>query len=610
MPTLEEQQAELLKDTLADMQNPQRRGLDLSRFLFGESHVAAIAEALPASQIRHLALGREGLTDAAIAPLLDALPNSPQLQTLRLHTGGRIHEASLEKLAEVLPKSSLTSLELDAYHRRDSTTMCDVIKAAAHSNLREFGMCGQEFGDKEVDALIPLIRSGQITKLKLHRGNISEEGADKLFEALKGSAVTDLEFHALGYGNNLSPKSMQALADTLQEGRMTRVKLAHCRVNTEGAQILAGGMKGSALTELVLSDNRAIGPVGLKAIAHALPQTPVNLLAIDRCTSNGRGYEALFDVLPKTQVSSLYLYASGLQYGQASKLAEVLPNTRLRSLHMASNAVGGAGLEEIVAAATSSGLVYLGIDSTSSVSAIGKSLKTLLPMSGLGYLDIREKGVTTAAMEQIRDGMEASRVARIECYGSDDDAVKQAAASACHKAAHKNYQEAYSLAYKMLTQPQNMDAEEWSAAADRVGAMRFCIDQNWKVEDFTPIREEQTDVLLLDAFGFAGEQGHAKAAMRGIMSLLPYDEGLAVLNEIGVDCKAADLLAEDGTLPNRQLCQGGVRRLFADADRWDSPEQYTKAYKSLPDNLKSQAQFYHSTHHELTGRSLAQVRGR
>jgi hypothetical protein len=610
MPTLEEQQAKLLEDALADMQNPQRRGLDLSRFLFGESHVAAIAEALPASQIRHLALGREELTDAAIAPLLDALPSSPQLKTLRLHTGGRIHEASLEKLAKVLPQSSLTSLELDAYHRRDSAAMCDLIQAVAHSNLREFGIGGQEFGDKEVDALIPLIRSGQITKLKLHRGNISEEGADKLFEALKGSAVTDLEFHALGYGNNLSPKSMQALADTLQEGRMTRVKLAHCRVNTEGAEMLAKGMKDSALKELVLSDNRSIGSQGLKAIADALPHTPVTLLAVDRCSDGGKGYEALFDVLPKTQVSTLQLYCSGMQHGHAAKLAEVLPLTQIRSLHMAGNAVGGAGLDEIISAAASSGLVYLGVDSTNSVSAVGESLKALLPMSGLGYLDIREENVTTAAMEHIREGVESSALARIECYGSDKDAAKQEAASACYTAAAKNQRQAYRLAYKLATQPQNMKAEEWSAAAECVGAMRFCIDQNWKVEDFTPIQHEETDALLLQAFAQAAEQGHGKAATRAIMNLLPYDKGVTTLKILGLDCKAADLLAEDGTLPNRQLCQGGVRRLFADADRWDSPEQYTKAYKSLPDNLKSQAQFYHSTHHELTGRSLAQVRGR
>lgn len=610
MPTIEEQQAELLEQALADMRDPRRRGLDVSRFLFGVPHVAAIAEALPKSNLRHLALGREQLDDAALAPLIDTLPDCPKLQTLQLHTGGRIRETSLKKLTEVLPRSSLVTLALDAYFPTDSQAMCDLIEAASRSSLREFEVCGQEFGDKEVDALIPLIQSGQLTKVKLNRGRISTEGAEKLFTALKGSAVTHFEFRALNMNNSLNAESMQALADTLQQGRLTALKLPHSRLKTEDARILAQGMKGSNLTELVLSDNRSIGAEGLEAIAEALPHTSVRVLGIDRCSNQGKGYETLFAALPDTEVETLQLYGTHLQYTQAAKLAEVLPHTKLRSLHLAANAIGTAGMKELVRAVPASRLVYLDIGSSGSLSAVGEDLKTLLPMSGLGYLDIREEGVTTAAMQHIREGVEAGNLARVECYGSNNDAAKQEAANACYKAAGQNQRAAYKLAYKLATLPQEMTAEEWEAAADSLGAIRFCIDQNWKTDDFIPIRGEDTDKLLQQSFTQAAQHGHSQAATRALMCLLPYDEAITTLDALGIPCKAADLLAEDGTLPPRQLCHGGVPRLFADAARWDSPEQYSTAYKSLPDALKAQAETYHTTRYEIAGRTMAQERGR
>lgn len=610
MPTIEEQQAELLEQALADMREPRRRGLNLSRYLFGAPHVAAIAEALPKSNLRHLALGREQLDDAAIAPLIDCLPDCPQLQTLRLHTGGRIRETSLKKLAEVLPRTSLTTLALDAYYPTDSQAMCDFIAAAGRSTLREFEVCGQEFGDKEVEALIPLIQSGQLTKVKLDRGRITAEGAEKLFTALKDSAVTHFEFRAMQYGESLNAESLQALADTAQQGRLTTINLSHSRLDTEGARILAQGMKGSNLTELILSDNRSIGSEGLQAIADALPHTPIKTLGIDRCSNQGKGYETLFAALPDTEVETLQLYGTHMQYTQAAKLAEVLPHTKLRSLHMAANSIGSAGLESIVRAVPASRLVYLDVGSSGSLSAVGEDLKTLLPMSGLGYLDIREERVTTAAMQHIREGVEAGNLARVECYGSKEDAVKQEAANACYKAAGQNQRAAYKLAYKLATRPQEMAAEEWEVAADSLGAIRFCIDQNWKTDDFIPIRGEDTDNLLRQSFVMAATQGHTQAATRAIMCLLPYDEAIKTLDTLDIPCKAADLLAADGTLPARQLCHGGVTRLFADAARWDSPEQYAKAYQNLPDVLKEQADTHHATRHEITGRTMAQSRGR
>lgn len=600
--SLAEQQAELLEDALAQMRDSRCRGLNLSRILFGKEHVDAIAAELPRSGLRHLALGREELKDSTLATLIDALPDCPELETLRLHSGGRMGESSLQKLAEVLPRSTLASIEFDAYYPVESDAMHGFIEAAGRSGIREFAAYGQNFGDKDVEALVPLITSGQLTHVKINRGIITAAGAEKLFDALNGSKVEEFEFKALAIGEQPTEKSMHSLKAALQEGTLTSLGLPHMRLDTKAAEILAEGIKGSNLRILSLSDNPGIGEKGLAAIAAALPESPVRTLGIDRCSPQAQGYEVLFDALPRTKVQELHLFATGMQHSQTQKLTEVLPHTNLRALHMPSNIYSEAGLGALVKAISASGLAYLDIRNIS-LDMAAESLKHSLPVSGLGYLDIRKKDLTANAMRHVSEGVAAGHLGMIQCYGSDTDAAVQQAADASYQAAAQNNRTARALAYKLHGQPQAMTAGEWESAASHLGAIRVYIDQNWKTDDFFPIKPEETDHLLLQRFAQAAEMGHTRAAARAIMCLLPYDDGIEALASIGIDCKAAALLAPDGALLPGQLCRGGVERLFSDADRWDSTAQYSTCYNKLPDALKEQVPNMHSTRFAISERA-------
>ena len=165
----------------------------------------------------------------------------------------------------------------------DATSLCKDLDAALNSDCTEF----QSFliRDAGARALAEVLPKTRLTTIDLTHSKIGDAGALALAEALPNSQLTTLMLGAKTHQYDLRDSKLgdvaaRALAEVLPETQLTVLDLRHNSIGDAGARALAGALPKTQLTTLVLGSN-SIGDAGARALADALPETQLTELDLN-----------------------------------------------------------------------------------------------------------------------------------------------------------------------------------------------------------------------------------------------------------------------------------------------------------------------------------------
>ena len=164
-----ENRAEWLADALEILRDPNATELVEWRTPFVAENFQAMAEALPASTIRKLEIGREECKDEGAVPIINVLPET-QIESLAFRQSG-ISNQSLAALKKVLPKTKITDLTVDLFY---ATT--------------------NKVNGEAVEKFLDVLPQTDITKFEIG-GNWSAETLAKLQEVLPKTKITELKLN-------------------------------------------------------------------------------------------------------------------------------------------------------------------------------------------------------------------------------------------------------------------------------------------------------------------------------------------------------------------------------------------------------------------------------
>jgi hypothetical protein len=111
---------------------------------------------------------------------------------------------------------------------------------------------GQQITDAGAAALAEVLPGSQVTELDLSSNQITDAGAAALAQGLPGSQVTTLNLEL----NQITDAGAAALAEALPGSRITLLQLAGNQITDAGAAALAEALSGSQVEMLVLRRNQ------------------------------------------------------------------------------------------------------------------------------------------------------------------------------------------------------------------------------------------------------------------------------------------------------------------------------------------------------------------
>merc|ERR1719453_412817 len=314
----------------------------------------------------------EGLT-----PLCEALLKMPSLTFVSLAgntiTNNGKDMSAVLKLVEVLPQSSINSLNLDGnqlcglddyghgsrgtFTLEGLTPLCEAFtkmpSLTSVSLAKNYIAVGTERGVLKLAEVLP----------KTSINSLNVDGHPLPIDQLKGTTPTDsIDFSR----KDLGVASAVIIASCICDNEhLKQLNLYYNKMGAEGTAALAKGLPGSKIETLNLANNdisnQGKDMSAVIKLAEALPHTSITTLNLagNTITNNGKNYLTgnttndgkdmsalikLAEVLPKTSINSLNLNdtnitKSGKDMSAVIKLAEVLPQTSIASLNLDGSAL-------------------------------------------------------------------------------------------------------------------------------------------------------------------------------------------------------------------------------------------------------------------------------
>jgi len=303
------------------------------------------------------------------------LPAATSLRSLRLDDNqlcgldedgdGTYTAEGINKLCEALKGSAVTSLNLaenalcgvsvyssrgeGTYTTEGITKLCEWLKGSAVTSLN---LGWNTIGAEGASALAAILKETQITTLGLEANFIGVEGASALAAVLKETMISNLKVdqHTLQIDDLTGTKPTEKIdlcwkplgvasaiiiASCIKgNGVLKELNLASSEIcgldacgggiyTAEGITKLCEGLKGSAVTSLVLYGN-CIGDEGASALSAILKETQITNLEISDNDIGDNGASALAAVLKETQVVNLDVGFNNITGDAADHLAKVV----------------------------------------------------------------------------------------------------------------------------------------------------------------------------------------------------------------------------------------------------------------------------------------------
>ncbi|KAJ3073198.1 RNA-DNA hybrid ribonuclease [Podochytrium sp. JEL0797] len=270
--------------------------LDLRGNEFTEAGTTILAQTLPPSNITTLNLSSTHLTDTSLLPLTTTLPLT-SLTHLHL-SDNKITHAAMHPFSIALSTTPHRLLHLDL---ANNTGIGDlgaqrIVSALWHGiPLDTIVLDKCNIGYKAVDQLGRVLGTSRVRVIKISENpRIGPPGMTRLAEGLmKGGAKQRVEEVWIG-GGNAGDSGCRAILQACRDSRIRVLDLRDNQMTNEGAKVLAGviAAEGSCLERVYIGENR-IADGGVVAVASALVVSCVVELVLDGNLLDEKGEEAL-----------------------------------------------------------------------------------------------------------------------------------------------------------------------------------------------------------------------------------------------------------------------------------------------------------------------------
>ena len=188
------------------------------------------------------------------------------------------------------------------------------------------------------------LKGVRLTKLVMHRNNITDRGAAVLAEVLKENIMLqqlDVRGNSIGNGGAI------ALAEMLKENRMLQqLDVNHNSIGDGGATALAEMLKENRTLQQLDVSHNLIGKGGATALAEMLKENrTLQQLNVSRNSIGVGGATALAEMLKENRtLQQLNVSSNSIGDGGATALAEMLKENRtLQQLDVSHNSIGDGG---------------------------------------------------------------------------------------------------------------------------------------------------------------------------------------------------------------------------------------------------------------------------
>ena len=321
--------------SVLDLVPPNLTQLDLSHNRMGPAGCQALARHLPqCASLTNLSLDHYGIGDEGAAALARVLPHT---QVTHLSVQGN----NMTQIDSLLRVTSLRSLNAGHNQLGDDGFSGFIPLGLSHLDV-SYNRIGSVGGYNWANALH---HNTSVTHLNLGGNELRSLSFWNLACALLYSRVSHLDVS----GNGLDDQDVGFLAAVLIRTRISHLNLSKNRVGWRGTSVLCECLPDTRLTHLNLSQNRIEEYVW--TLAAGIPHSSLTHVDLSRNRLSPRTVVKLAEALadPRTKVQSLNLSSISLGRVPLERLVESLVHhPRVKHLDLSDNDINVVGVQYVV----------------------------------------------------------------------------------------------------------------------------------------------------------------------------------------------------------------------------------------------------------------------
>ena len=437
-------------------------------------------------------------------------------------------------------------------------------------------MGGDEASLKKLAAALP---NTKIRDLNLHENPYGDSGAQAVADALPHCPLLE----KLSFGNDgTTDATLHAFAESLPQAKLSAISFMSKTMSDSGVMNIAGCLHATNLTSFSISD-ADVGDVGASALAEALPTS---------------------------KLTNLYLNYNKIGANGAKSLASALPFSTLNQLWLDQNPLGDHGAAAIFDALPQTQLALLNADKCQISNMAAKRLAAVLPYCGLTEISLQFNPIGLEGLTPLRDAMEHSTLTRI---GLGDVSInrpeQRLLEEECSTISRAKGDQFLETMEALFADTATLTPDLLTATARQLHGLRL-LQQRRSPKERMPDSEFDQRMAQLAERAYA--RGFEREAAQLVLTLKPFDDAKAWMEEKGISFEPETVLDESGHFPqNRLVCQRGLEALFHQAEPfWESSKQANQVLSKLSPDQRSLLTGMHGTMASLTRMERAGMRTR
>ena len=447
--------------------------------------------------------------------------------------------------------------------------IAELVRILPDSDITDLALSGSKLSPADWDALADILPTTKITDLNVTSANCDETSLKKLAAALPGTKIRSLNLHDNPYGD----AGAQAVAEVVAQCPLLE-KLSFGNDGTTDATLHAFAKTlPQAELQAISFMSKTMSDAGVMEIAGCLPSTNLTSFSISDADVGDIGATALAEALPTCKLTNLYLNYNKIGANGAMALGAVLPFSTLNQLWLDQNPLGDQGAAAIFDVLPQTQLALLNMDKCQVSNMAAKRLAAALPHCGLTEIALQYNPIGMEGLQPLRDVIEQSTLTRISLGDISISRPEQRVLEdECSALARSKGDQLLETMDALFGGTADLTSELLSTTARQLHGLRLLQQRKNPRERMTESVFNQQMATLADT---AYTQGFQEEAAQLMLTLKPFDDAKAWMDEKGIAFGPETVLDEAGQFPkNRIVCQRGLEALFRlEEPFWESKKQ-------------------------------------
>ena len=352
----------------------------------------------------------------------DFTPVSQFKTTFKYHSINTFSEFGLVILANILPETSISNLNLEAAKKSTQTkSLQPLLPGLGAINLKALNLAHNLIRSRDIIFLCNLLPRMNLENLNLSGNNVDSDVATILFNKLTKTQLISLELKQ----NKLGDSGISSLCRCLPDfKKLIYLNLEDNLISNDGADALANVIKDTNLLYLSLESNAKINKIMKielcnKAIqsrliklmldesieselidSQLLPQNSRLYVSLADFTLNRISVKILCELLQKSIIKELDLSNCGLNDQEICLLAKNMNKTNIIKLNLQRNKISSEGLIELLTSLNKENFEVLNLEGNQ---ITGTSLLYFMKInfSSLSYLNLKDNKIDDIGIEYL-----------------------------------------------------------------------------------------------------------------------------------------------------------------------------------------------------------------